>query len=245
MVRFSILIGCLGSLMHHRFEAEWQEALMVGQIREDQPRKKAVEIRAEKMTDVRSSHDVKLLQLWSIDYREGMRWRRPEWLLKVCGCYGSRESKRKNWWCIGFNVTCSQLMWVWNSGRMGGWRQEPRVIHIEMVVWTNMKSLMLKEDTEWRRQGMEGRVLRDMRQEWRPRWKKAFLWLHRWNFCLLRGWHLRQLHLSPPKYWLKWLSGSNGFGHVKLVEIIQNNPVTEENGRQADQRRVEDMGRGA
>lgn len=37
MVRSAFWMGCHGSLVDQRLEAEWQEAVMVGHMREDQP----------------------------------------------------------------------------------------------------------------------------------------------------------------------------------------------------------------
>lgn len=45
MVRFAFWMGCHGSMVDHRFEVGWQEAIMVGQVRESDM-KEVVKIRA-------------------------------------------------------------------------------------------------------------------------------------------------------------------------------------------------------
>lgn len=60
MIRFAFWMGCHGSLVDYRLEAEWQEAIMVGQMREDQICKKIVKIRlGEEKTGLRSAQHAK------------------------------------------------------------------------------------------------------------------------------------------------------------------------------------------
>lgn len=60
MIRFAFWMGCHDSVVDYRLEVEWQEAIMVGQMREDQICKKAVKIRlGEGKIGLRSAQHVK------------------------------------------------------------------------------------------------------------------------------------------------------------------------------------------
>lgn len=58
MVRFAFWMGCHGSMADHRFVVGWQEAIMVGQVRES-ALQEVVKIRAGEKIGLRSAQDVK------------------------------------------------------------------------------------------------------------------------------------------------------------------------------------------